>query len=67
MRAANFDDAAIHHHHGNAEQVIGGHTVFQAMRAARIHPDIARNGTGQLAGGIGRIEEIILLDSACHA
>ena len=62
MRAAQFHHRAIHHHHGDAEEVVGRHAVFQAMRAARIHRDIARDGAGQLRGGVGGVEEILLFD-----
>ena len=67
MRAADLDDGAVHLHHGDAEQVVGRHAVFQAMRAARIHRDVAGDGAGQLRGGIGGVEEAQLLDRAGDA
>ena len=55
--AAQFDDLAIHQNHFELQYVIRGHAVFQAMRAARVHGDIAANGAGELARWIGRVEE----------
>ena len=48
MRPAHVNDCAVHQHHFDAKQVVGGHTVFQAMRPARIHRDIASDRTGKL-------------------
>ena len=67
MRAADFHHRAVHLHHGHAHQVVRGHAVFQAMRPARIHRDVARDGAGQLRGRVGRIEEVVLLHRAGHA
>ncbi len=57
LRAADFDDLAVEGDEANAEDVVGRHAVFEAMRAARVHPDIAADGAGELRGGIGRVEE----------
>ena len=59
MRATDFDNGAVHQHHGHAQQVVGRHAIFQAMRATRIHRDIPGDGAGQLAGRIGRVEKAI--------
>jgi hypothetical protein len=64
IRAAKLDHGAIHQHHGHAHQVVGGHAVSEAMRAARIHRDIAADGTGKLRRGIGRVEETLRLHRA---
>ena len=37
------------------------------MRPARIHRDITRDGTGQLARRVRRVKEAILFDRACDA
>ena len=55
-RAANIDDLAVHQHDADAEHVIGGDAVFQAMRAAGIGGDIAADGAGDLARRVGRVE-----------
>ncbi len=47
--AADLDDFTIHHHHGDAQQIVGGHAIFEAMGAAGIHGNIAGYRTGQLA------------------
>ena len=46
--AADIDDRAVDQHHLHAEHVVGGDAVFQAMRAAGIHADIAADGAGEL-------------------
>jgi hypothetical protein len=61
------DHGAVHQHQRDAQQVVRRHPVFQAMRPARVHRDVARNGAGQLAGGVGGIEEPVRLDRARHA
>ncbi len=66
MRAADLDHGAVHRHHRHAQQVVGRHPVFQAMRPARIHRDIARDGAGKLRGRIGGVEEPLFFDSTGH-
>ena len=46
MGTAHLNNLAVHHHHGHAEKIVGRHAVFQAMGTARIHGDVAGNGTG---------------------
>ena len=57
MRAAELDDGAIDEDHGDTEQVVGGDPVFQAMRPAGIHGDVARDRAGELARRVGGVEE----------
>ena len=64
MRAADLDHLAVGHDHGHAQQVVGGHAVFQAMRAARVHRDVAGDGAGELARRVGGVEEPVLLHRA---
>ena len=51
--AADVDDRAVDQHQRDAEQVVGGHAVFQAMRAAGIHGDVAGDRAGELHDGSG--------------
>ena len=76
MLAADLDHRAVDEHHRDAEQVVGGDAVFQAMRAAGVHADIAGDGAGELRGRIGRVEEALMRhrladgeigDAALHA
>ncbi len=57
MPAAEAHDLAVHHHDFEPQQVVGGKAVFQAMHAAGILRHVAADGTGDLAGGIGRVIE----------
>ena len=59
MRAAEFDDFAVERDDGDAQDIVGRHAIFQAMRAARIHADIAADRAGELRGRIGRVEEAV--------
>ena len=54
-----IDDLAVEGDQPHAEQVVDGDAVFQAMRAAGIHRDIAADGAGELRGRIGRVEEAV--------
>ena len=67
MRAAELDDRAVHQHHRDPEQVVGGHPVLQAMGAAGVHRDVAGDGAGELAGRVGRVEEVVRLHRPGHA
>ena len=59
MLAAEADDLAVHQHHLDAEHVVGGQAVFQAMHAAGILRDVAADRAGDLRGGIGGIVEAV--------
>ncbi|KAG0773741.1 hypothetical protein G6F22_014619 [Rhizopus arrhizus] len=50
-----LDHVAVDRDHTHAQHVVHGQTVFQAMHAAGILGHIAADGTGNLAGGIGRV------------
>ena len=56
LLAAGLDDGAIGQHQFEAEHVIGGDAVGQRVRAAGVFGDIAADGAGALAGGVGRVE-----------
>ncbi len=64
MITAEFDDGAVVHHQRDAHQVIGRHAVFQAVSAAGIHGDVARDGASELARRIGGVEEALMRDRA---
>src|SRR3954463_13034184 len=57
ISASDLDHRAVEQHHRDAEQVVGGDTVLQAMRAAGVHGDVAGDRAGQLARRVGGIEE----------
>ena len=57
MLAAEAHDLAVDQHHLDAEHVVGGEAVFQAMHAAGILGDVAADGAGDLARRIGRVVE----------
>ena len=52
--SAEFDDFAGGENDLHAEDVVGGHAVFQTMCAAGIEGDVASDGADRLAGRIGR-------------
>ena len=54
-RAAPFDDLAGAEHGLDAEHVVGGHAVFQAVGAAGVEGDVAADGADQRAGRVGRV------------
>jgi hypothetical protein len=60
--AAEPHHLAIHQHHLDAEHIVGGEAVFQAVHAAGIFRDIAADRAGDLRGRIGRVIEALLLD-----
>ena len=60
--AAGFDDGAIGEDHFQSQDVIGGDAVGQGVGSAGIFGDVAADGAGALAGGIGRIEIAAALD-----
>ena len=67
MLAAEPHHRAIHQHHLDAEHIVGGQAVFQAMHAAGILRDIAADRAGDLRGRIGRVVEAVLLDGVGDA
>ena len=62
MLAAEAQHLAGHQHHFEAEDVVGGHAVFQAMHAAGILRDVAADGAGDLRRRIGRVIEARVRD-----
>ena len=64
MRAAEPDDLAGHQHHFDAEHIIGGEAIFEAMHAAGIFGDIAADRAGDLRGGVGGVIKAPMLDRA---
>ena len=65
MLAAEAEHLAGHQHHFEAEDVVGGHAVFQAMHAAGILRDVAADGAGDLRRRIGRVVEALGLRPPC--
>ena len=53
--AAEAHHLAVDHHHLDAQDIVGGEAVFQAVHAARVLRDVAADRAGDLAGGIGRV------------
>ena len=64
MRAAQLHHRAIDEDEFGAEDVVGGDAVFQAMRAAGVHGDVAGDGAGELARRVRGIEEAAARDGA---
>ena len=62
MLAAQPDDFAVHQHHLDAEQVVGGEPVLQAVHAAGVLRDVATDRAGDLRAGIGGVIEAFVLD-----
>ena len=60
--AAGLQDPAVREHHGEAEDVVAGHAVLQAARAAGVAGDVAADGGMADARRVGRIEEAVLFD-----
>src|SRR5262249_32670410 len=67
MRAADLDHLTVHQHYLQAEDIVGRHAVFEAVRAARVHADVAGERTGELARRVGRVEEAPVLDGVADA
>ena len=57
MLAAEPDHLAGDQHHLDAEHVVGGQAVFQAVHAAGILRHVAADRAGDLRRGVGRIVE----------
>src|SRR5581483_11738945 len=64
--AANIDDFAIGQHHLHAQDVVGGHTVFEAVRAAGVERNVAADGAHNLRTGIGRVVQAVRRHFAAH-
>ena len=62
MLAAQPHDLAGHQHHLDAQQVVGGEAVFQAVHAAGILRHVAADRAGDLRAGVGRVIEALVLD-----
>ena len=62
MLAAQPHHLAVHQHHLDAEQVVGGEAVLQAVHAAGVLRDVAADRAGDLRAGIGRVVEALVLD-----
>ena len=60
--AAGLDHGAVGEHHFESQDVIGGDSIGQGVRSAGVFGDVAADGAGALAGGIGRIEITAALD-----
>ena len=58
-RAAPLDHFAGAEHGFDAEHVVGGHAVFQAMGAAGVEGDIAADGANQRAGRVRRVMQLV--------
>ena len=58
-RPAPLDHFAGRQHGLDPEHVVGGHAVFQAMRAAGIEGHVAADGADGLAGRIGRVMQSV--------
>ena len=57
--AAEAEHLAVHQHHLDAEQVVGGEPVLEAVHAAGVLRHIAADRAGDLAGGVrGVIEPV---------
>ena len=54
-RAADGDDLAVGEDHANAEDMIDGEAVLEAVRAAAVLGDVAADGADALRRGIGRV------------
>ena len=67
MLAAEADHLAIDHHDLDAEDVVGGQPVFEAMHAARILGDVAADRAGDLARRVGRVIKPGVLDRLANA
>ena len=53
MGAADVDHLAVHQHHLEAQHVVGGDAVLEAVGAAGVHADVAGQRAGELAEGSG--------------
>jgi hypothetical protein len=56
-RPADVENLAVEGDEPDAEKVVGRDAVLQAMRAARVHRDVAADRAGKLRGRVGRVEK----------
>lgn len=61
--AAELDHRSVDQHHPDAEQIVGGDAIFQAVGAAGIHADIAADRAGELRARIWCIEKPVRGDA----
>ena len=59
LGTAPLDDFAGAEHGLDAEHVVGGHAVLEAMSAAGVEGDVAADGANQRAGGVGREVQLV--------
>ncbi len=59
MPPSEPDDFSVREHHFDAQDIVGGHPVFEAMHAAGILGDIATDRARDLARRIWRIIEAL--------
>ena len=57
--SAKLDHLAVRQHDLQAQDVIAGHPVLEAVGAARVEGHIPANGTDQLTGRVRRIIKIV--------
>ena len=62
-RSAELDDRAVGQHHFDAQHVVDRDAVLQRVRSARIGREIAADGAGPLARGVGRVVKAGSLES----
>src|SRR5262249_29364638 len=67
MRATDLDHLAVHQHHLQAEDIVGRHAILEAVRAARVHGDVAGERAGELARRVGRVKEAAVLYGVADA
>jgi hypothetical protein len=67
MLATEPHRLAVHQHHLDAEHIVGGEAVFEAMHAAGILRDIAADRAGDLGRWIGGVIKALLLDGGGDA
>ena len=61
MFAAKAQNLAFHGDDFDAQKIVGGQAVFQAMHPTRIFCHIPANRTGDLAGRVRRVIETVCL------
>ena len=62
----DFDHGSIHENQRHTQEIVGSDPIFQAVRTARIHRNVACDGTGQLRGWVRSIEETVGFHCAGH-
>ena len=65
--AAKFQNFAADKHKFDAQNIVGGQPVFQAMHPAGIFSHIAADRAGNLAGGVGGVIKSALIDRVGNA